>query len=555
MAINTIAVNKRTLCHKAGGGKATNTFPDICWTRIGKYIIPIPYSIVSYARDLEQGSKTVHADGGNMIGIKGSRFSKCSGDERGRIGGIISGVNKHESRFVTTSPNVKVEGKGAGRRFDLMTMNRRNTMGILHIDPVVAIKITILEEELDLCRLEVSCSHGRKAGKEKRLQVVATPTHSKSKNLGFDNKVPEPLQDELEEEYFEDAKSGALTVKMDYDGEDSLLANVIYTKGNGIKQVRCESQSETTSTINQSWTSAPMDYALQTPETERLWLAKVEPEKYEITGRGEDAMPHHIQVESYPNKKYTISLTVEDISNLPFIKTIEQCIDNVTELANKFLRNTPVKLNLEFSGPSGKLSAEWGWEEDDNWEAFYQLKGDIGINPIFEAGFGFDVSLLAVLGMFYGIPPKATHALREHLADVFVSPSFKVGCALEGGPRFRYYPARSEWKVLGEATFSATGTFTLRLTARLGSEKILSVAISGYGQAAITGSAKTTASMAGLFLHPKIKMEPLIVGVSLKLRAFFLEFEKTTDMTLVDEFDLYDGPNIKILPPGDDADA
>ena len=69
MAKNTIAVNKLTLCHKRGGGKAMNLAPDVCWTRIGKYIVPIPYPNLAKALDLIKGSKTVKADGGNMIGI------------------------------------------------------------------------------------------------------------------------------------------------------------------------------------------------------------------------------------------------------------------------------------------------------------------------------------------------------------------------------------------------------------------------------------------------------------------------------------------------------
>lgn len=138
---NSVAANGLTVCHQGGGGQAISTVPDICKTPVGNAVVPLPYVIVSQANTLVQGSTTVKIDGGNMIGIDGCRFTMCSGDEPGTLGGVVSSIIKNESQFITTSFNVKVEGKGVGRLLDMMTMNRKNTIGNFLVEPVIVIDL------------------------------------------------------------------------------------------------------------------------------------------------------------------------------------------------------------------------------------------------------------------------------------------------------------------------------------------------------------------------------------------------------------------------------
>jgi len=127
----TIKVNGQynSLAHKGSNGFAKSTAPDVCKTPSPGGPVPIPYPIIfSFSSDLKNGTKTVKADGGNMIAIKGSEFSRCTGDEPGTAGGVVSNTNMKEAKWLLYSFDVKMEGKNACRLSDKMTMNHGNTV-------------------------------------------------------------------------------------------------------------------------------------------------------------------------------------------------------------------------------------------------------------------------------------------------------------------------------------------------------------------------------------------------------------------------------------------
>jgi hypothetical protein len=121
---HTVSANTLTISHKGTGGYEMNSTPDVCLTPAGP--VPVPYMILSFSKDLIRGSKTVFADGGNTIDIKGSAHSRCTGDEPGTAKGVASGTNMHESTWITYSPDVYVEGKNICRLSDKMFMNNKN---------------------------------------------------------------------------------------------------------------------------------------------------------------------------------------------------------------------------------------------------------------------------------------------------------------------------------------------------------------------------------------------------------------------------------------------
>ena len=129
----TIHVNgtSNSLVHKGSNGMVLNTAPDVCKTPTPGGPVPIPYPIiVSMSSDLIKGTKTVKVDGNNMAAIKGSEFSRCTGDEPGTVGGVISSTNMKEATWILYSFDVKLEGKGACRLSDKMMMNHKNTVSI-----------------------------------------------------------------------------------------------------------------------------------------------------------------------------------------------------------------------------------------------------------------------------------------------------------------------------------------------------------------------------------------------------------------------------------------
>ena len=124
----TINVNGLTLCHKGSGGVTHNTLPDICKTPDKG--VPKDFDNEAYASDLANGTTTVFADGGNMIGNFGSIFATSVLDEGGMLGGIKSGTFMAEADFITHSFDVFIEGKPACRLTDKMWMNHRNTVNM-----------------------------------------------------------------------------------------------------------------------------------------------------------------------------------------------------------------------------------------------------------------------------------------------------------------------------------------------------------------------------------------------------------------------------------------
>jgi hypothetical protein len=121
----TVIVNDLTLVHRGSDGKAICSVPDVCKTPPA-----VPYVNTAFSRDLVNGSVTVFADGGNSCALKDSMFLPSYGDEPGVGGGVISGVNKGQAKFINYSMDVKIEGRNAARLTDPMTMNGNapNTM-------------------------------------------------------------------------------------------------------------------------------------------------------------------------------------------------------------------------------------------------------------------------------------------------------------------------------------------------------------------------------------------------------------------------------------------
>ena len=124
----SIKINGNTLVHKGTTGTATNTMPDFCKTPSPGGPVPVPYpKIISLSKDLQNGTTTVKVDGGNMAATKESDFSRCVGDEAGTAGGVKSSTNMKEAKWLLYSFDVKMDGKGACRKTDKMTMNHGNT--------------------------------------------------------------------------------------------------------------------------------------------------------------------------------------------------------------------------------------------------------------------------------------------------------------------------------------------------------------------------------------------------------------------------------------------
>jgi len=127
----TVKVNGQMfgLVHKASNHLSNSTAPDVCKTPSPAGPVPIPYPvIISQSSDLSNGTTTVTADSGQMIAVKDCEYARCTGDEAGTAGGVVSSTFIKEAKFILFSMDVKMDGKNACRLGDKMTMNHQNTV-------------------------------------------------------------------------------------------------------------------------------------------------------------------------------------------------------------------------------------------------------------------------------------------------------------------------------------------------------------------------------------------------------------------------------------------
>jgi hypothetical protein len=122
----TINVNGLSLVHQGSGAIAIATLPDVCKTPI-IVPVPLPYPNIADSSTMVKGSTTVLVDGGMPAAVMGTEFASSSGDQAGVLGGVVSNTIMMEAKFVSSSFNVFIEGKGACRLTDKMVMNKMNT--------------------------------------------------------------------------------------------------------------------------------------------------------------------------------------------------------------------------------------------------------------------------------------------------------------------------------------------------------------------------------------------------------------------------------------------
>lgn len=144
----TVGVNFLSVVHQKSSG-VTAAFPDVCKTPCPPPppFIPIPYPNIAQSSDTAMGAKTVKAKG-CPICLKDSNFKMSSGNEAGSLMGMVSSKIKGKAEFVMSSFDVKAEGKGVTRAFDIMLHNDKNTPPFPVIQaPVIALPVDFSDED------------------------------------------------------------------------------------------------------------------------------------------------------------------------------------------------------------------------------------------------------------------------------------------------------------------------------------------------------------------------------------------------------------------------
>ena len=89
---------------------------------------------------------------GNPICLEDSNFGMSTGDEAGSAGGgVASNKIKGKAEFINYSFDVKVEGKGVARSFDLMLHNDKNTPPFPVLQPPVIVVPGVARDVCVIC--------------------------------------------------------------------------------------------------------------------------------------------------------------------------------------------------------------------------------------------------------------------------------------------------------------------------------------------------------------------------------------------------------------------
>lgn len=147
---NDVGLNGQSIVTKKSDGTVV-VGPDVCKTPSPGGPVPIPYPNFSFSGDLANGSKNVKVNGVPAC-MKGSNFSKSTGDEAGSLGGLLSNKTASKAEPVTYSFDVKIEGKNVVRNFDMFQSNGKNTLpGLIMQTPILLSLFGDANEKLHAC--------------------------------------------------------------------------------------------------------------------------------------------------------------------------------------------------------------------------------------------------------------------------------------------------------------------------------------------------------------------------------------------------------------------
>ncbi|RDK89354.1 PAAR-like domain-containing protein [Enterobacillus tribolii] len=133
MSTHVYANGNEVSC-KAADGKTSSAFPDPCWSPPPPPTGPIvvPYPNFAKPSSLKKGSSTVLIKRSAVALTDRSYFSTSTGNEPATpafMKGVLTKKIKGKTYYNQWSMNVKFEGKGVCRNFDIMTHNHGSFTG------------------------------------------------------------------------------------------------------------------------------------------------------------------------------------------------------------------------------------------------------------------------------------------------------------------------------------------------------------------------------------------------------------------------------------------
>ncbi len=456
---------------------------------------------------------------------------------------------------------------------------------------------------------EIICSHKRQAGKEKILQVIASRTSSFSPLSigGFAGEKDDGIDDDTkkQKDYFVDKSGDSTTAKKTKelgrstakanqtfnkaqdvvswlpkiefdvsDGEKDAIVASIVDKGTSFgatgqldgkiavvsnQTLPSESQMKTGSfakdiisaQFHKGTSSQIFETGLNLLEKYKTikehykWLCSDCSDRYYAHFLMPDSTIEKSEIYSYPAVQSKIQISTEAISKL---------VHNLNEKFFKRLepvfRAGPASCSFEIVVASGFISFEYGWEEDDDWKCFFSRKIEAGFDPLFSIELSGKASMLAVAGMFFGVPPALSRFFGEALGDVIIFLDIIVKLILKGSKSFMsYYSPKSLEKAKGEFTVAVAIPIEFGIEARLGSEYLVSLSIKGSFTMSFDFPSSLVIDDGTVCFHTEFTGGPIEGKVTVKATGgIFFKREKTKIHTFIEKFNMCEPKTTQIWP-------
>ncbi len=381
-----------------------------------------------------------------------------------------------------------------------------------------------------IAELEVQCAHKRKPGPGDVLQVVP----------------------EAKETSKDEAKYGRFKMTREWKkgGVERVTGKVVANddKAGGRKQL-CSTATEG-SPHDKDWKSqAQLTEELAPPDPgDKRWTKDIPPVVYYMHGRGCDDTARRVKIEAFPSDQHSVNVDVA------FAKEWADAINKGWEEWSTALTSSgsPISIVPKITPPSGHLKASWGWKENkDDWRAYYEFAVDAGLSPILGVDIELQLSLVTLAGSAAGLPPPVASFAAKHLADIILAIGAGVEGSLTGGPRVHTF-STGERKISGKVELKIEGKLFAKLTARAGSDYVVSASMTAGGQCKLALKGEAEVNSDGLFVQPGVSLMPLEVKVVVVVKAFkiFSREKKLGEWKPWDEKDLWKGERRKLLPRG-----
>lgn len=290
------------------------------------------------------------------------------------------------------------------------------------------------------------------------------------------------------------------------------------------------------------------EFTIKALDNLEKWPYPAEPARYYIYAHGCDEVIHRVRLDVFPNQNYEVTLDINELMDLitSFSKGVQgffeyffykpeslMTAEELTKSEEQEKDATEEEWGRKSSVEKckGKLSIKWGWQENDDWRAYYLVEVSASLDPLFSISITPKFSLAKVMMTANGFPPDIAELFADHVADAFVKVEFGFECKITGTYRHKDFPEAlpdsPASQHAGSIALEGAGKLGLVLGARVGSDYIVSLVVTGAARTKISIGGELEIVSKGLNLSPKVEVGGIEVEFKLVLKA--LRKERKSD--------------------------